>query len=134
MVLTCGTKNHPKKGFTLVETLLSVVILALGAPAIVSLYISGVQAAGVARDGEPLIDYLGSQMEELLSRRFDQINSGSTVITVAGQTYTITWTAVLTDLDEDTVPEPNAKQVTVTLDDRSLTTLVVDTQGKIGKL
>ena len=121
-------------GFTLVEALLSIVILALMASVMTGLYISGLQALDVQAERALLDSHLRSRMERLLSETFTQIATGSETITVNGQDHTIDWTVIGVDLDGDTVPEPTAKQVTVTLAGRSLTTIVVDHEGKVGKL
>ncbi len=58
-------------------------------------------------------------------------------VIVNGQDYTLTWTVVNVDLDGDLTPEPNAKQVTVSVTEvpgRSLTTIIVDHEGRVGKI
>ena len=82
----------------------------------------------------PLDSRLRGRMEEVISRPFAAITDGSEAITIGEQNYTVTWTVTQPDLDGDTVAETTAKQVTVSVDGRSLTTLVIDNQGKIGKI
>jgi hypothetical protein len=56
---------------------------------------------------------------------------------VNGRDYNITWTVIFADLNGDSTPESNAKQVTVALNgppNRSLTTILVDHQGLVGKI
>ena len=81
-----------------------------------------------------LDSHLRSRMEWLLSHPFDQLSAGSEVVTVNGKNYTIDWSVDLTDLDGDATPEPTAKLITVSADGRSLTTLVVDNEGRLGKI
>ena len=126
--------NEHQDGFTLVEVLLSIVILALAASVISALYTSGLQALAT-QDTRVLMDSaLASQMELLLSMKFSQLAGGTGTATINGQDYAITWDVVNIDLDGDMAPEPAAKQITVTLDDRSLTTIVADAAGAVGKL
>jgi Tfp pilus assembly protein PilV len=124
-------------GFTLVEALLSVVLLGLMVTGIASLYVSGLQSLNT-RDNYILLDSaLRSRMEVLVGTDFASLSPGSEVITVNGQNHTINWSVVSIDLDGDSNPEPNAKQLTVAmtgLSGRTLTTIVVDHEGRVGKI
>lgn len=122
------------KAFTLIEALLSIVLLALTAGVVSGLYISAAQTSTFTDDHVLLEKHLASRMEELVSRKFDQLSDGSEAITVGGQNYTLSWTATPIDLDGDSVAEPTAKQITVTLDQLALTAIVVDTEGRVGKI
>ena len=126
-----------RHGFTLVEALLSVALLGLMVTGIVTLYASGLQSLST-QDNRMLLDSaLRSRMEVLVGTNFGALSDDSMVVTVNGQNYTIAWTVVNVDLDGDLTPEPNAKQVTVSiteLPDRSLTTIVVDNEGRVGKI
>jgi hypothetical protein len=124
-------------GFTLIEAMLSVALLALVAVGISAPYISGFQALDVQADRMLLDSSLRSQMEVLVGTDFGSLNAGSEVVTVRGQNYTLTWTVVNVDLDGDATPEPSARQVTVSvieLPERSLTTILVDNEGRVGKI
>jgi len=125
------------KGFTLVEALLSVALLGLMVTGIATLYVSGLQSLDGQDDRMLLDSELRSRMEVLVSTDFGALSDDSEVVTVNGQNYTIAWTVVNVDLDGDLTPEPNAKQVTVSiteLPDRSLTTILVDNEGRVGKI
>lgn len=124
-------------GFTLVEALFSVVLLGIIATAIAVPYISGFQSLEVQADRMLLDCRLRSRMEVLVGTDFGSLTDSSEVVTVNGANYTISWTVVNLDLDGDLIPEPNAKQVTVSiteLPDRSLTTILVDNEGGVGKI
>jgi type II secretory pathway pseudopilin PulG len=124
-------------GFTLVEALFSVVLLGVMATAIAVPYITGFQSLDVQADRMLLDCRLRSRMEVLVGTDFGSLGNGSEVVTVDGENYTISWTLANVDLDGDLIPEPNAKQVTVSiteLPERSLTTIVVDNQGGVGKI
>jgi prepilin-type N-terminal cleavage/methylation domain-containing protein len=124
-------------GFTLVEALFSVVLLGIMATAIAVPYISGFQSLDVQADRMLLDCRLRSRMEMLVGTNFGSLGNGSEVVAINGKNYTISWTAVNLDLDGDLNPEPNAKQVTVTipeLSNRSLTTILVDNENTVGKI
>ena len=124
-------------GFTLVEALLSVALLGLMVTGIATLYVSGLQSLDGQDDRMLLDSALRSRMEVLVGTDFGALSDDSEVVTVNGQNYTIAWTVMNADLDGDLTPEPNAKQVTVSiteLPDRSLTTILVDNEGRVGKI
>ncbi len=121
-------------GFTLVEALLSVVILGIMATAISGVYIAGLRTLDSRGHDQLLNGALRSQMEILLGQPFADLADGSRVVTIEGTSYTITYTVTLADLDGDSTPEPDAKQITVSLPDRSLDAIVVDANGKVSKI
>lgn len=128
--------NSPS-GFTLLEAMLSVALLALLAVGIAAPYLSGFQALNLQADRMLLDSRLRSRMEVLVSTDFHSLSNGSEVVAVGGQNFTINWTVVPVDLDGDSNPESTAVQATVSiteLPDRSLTTILIDTEGKIGKI
>jgi prepilin-type N-terminal cleavage/methylation domain-containing protein len=124
-------------GFTLLETLLAVALLGLVAYGISGLYFSGMQSLDEEELRILLDSRLRGRMEILVGNPFDQVVDGSEVVSVNGRDYTIAWTVALVDLNGDSTPESNAKQVTVSLSgtpNRSLTTILVDNQGLVGKI
>ena len=118
----------------MVEALLSMTILALIATAVSAIYASGLHALEIQGDRMLIDSALRSQMEFQLGNAFADMNSGTTSVTVGGQSYTVTIDVVATDLDGDATPEPAAKQVTISIDGRSLTAIVVDDEAKLGKI
>ena len=121
-------------GFTLVEALLSIVILGFMAAVMSGLYISGLQTLDAGNERILLDSQLRSRMEFLISENFDQLAGGSETVTINGTDYTVTWTVTAADLDGDAAPEPTAKQITVTLEDRTLTAIVADHETRLGKI
>jgi hypothetical protein len=120
-----------------VEALFSIVLLGVMATAIAVPYISGFQSLDVQADRMLLDCRLRSRMEVLVGTDFASLTDGSEVVAVNGGNYTISWAVANVDLDGDSTPEPNAKQVTVSiteLPDRSLTTILVDNEGRVGKI
>ena len=124
-------------GFTLVEVMISVVLLGLISAGVAYPYIAGFQALDVKEDRVLLDNHLRSRMEILVSTDFSALSNGSEVVSVNGQNYTITWIVATTDLNGDAVPEPTAKIVTVSVTEvpgRSLTMILVDNEGRVGKI
>lgn len=126
--------NTRSKGFTLVEALLSMTILALIATVVSAVYASGFQTLELQSDRMLIDSALRSQMEFQLGNAFADLSSGTITVTVNGQNFAVTTVVVPADLDGDAVPEPTAKQVTVSIDGRSLTAIVVDDEDKVGKI
>jgi len=125
-------------GFTLIEAMIAVALLAIVAVGISAPYISGFQALDVQAESMLLDSRLRSKMEELVGTSFVSLSSGSDdPFTINGQSFTITWTVVPVDLDGDTNPEPTAVKVTVSVTEQpnhSLTTIRVDNEGRVGKI
>lgn len=124
---TCG-------GFTLVEVIFAMLLLGMMVASISGVYFSAQNSLQAQEMMLPLDSRLRGRMEEIISRPFDAITDGSESITIAGESHTITWTVTQPDLDGDTIPESLAKAVTVSSGSRSLTTLVIDSQGMVGKI
>ena len=134
----CESLSRPPakegNGFTLVEALLSILVLAFMASVVTALYGAGIQALDAQADQAVLDSHLRSKMEELISTTFDELATGSDTVVVNGKEYTRSWQVTGADLDGDATPESAARQVTVDLAGHSLTTIVVDNEGRIGKL
>jgi len=129
--------KRKKNGFTMVEVILSVALLALVATVIGAPFIVGLQSLNAGEDRMLLDSHLRSKMEVLVSTDFSLLANGSESVTVNGTNYTFAWTVVNADLDSDAVPEPDAVQVTVTVSEvpnASLTSIIVNNNGKIGKI
>ena len=118
----------------MVEALLSMTILALIATVVSAVYASGFPALELQSDRMLIDSALRSQMEFQLGNAFADLSSGTITVTVNGQNLAVTTVVVPADLDGDAVPEPTAKQVTVSIDGRSLTAIVVDDEDKVGKI
>jgi type II secretory pathway pseudopilin PulG len=129
-------KSHRKKceGFTLMEALLSAILLALLATGISTLYISGLQSLNERSDALVVDSLLRSRMELLISQPLDSLLSGSAVVIRGSKNYTINWIVAGADLDGDGTGETNARTVTVSIGNRSLTMILVDHEGSVQKL
>ena len=127
----------PGSGFTLVEVLLSVMLLGLLASAAMYMYSSAYTVIDKDSISMPLDGFLRSRMELLVGKAFAELSDGSENVTVRGQNYTINWSVAPVDLDGDTIPEPTAKQVNLSLAgsaNHSLTIILIDHEGLVGKI
>jgi hypothetical protein len=129
-----GRRGGRTDGFTLIEALMSAVILGMMSAVISALFISGIQTMEADLETVPLDSALRSKMEYLISLSFDQLNDGSETVTIDGTDYTMVWTSTLMDMNGDTIPEPTIATVKVFIGTRSLTTIIVDNEGEIGRL
>ena len=114
-IITVKRRIKKTDGFTLLETLLAVALLGLVAYGISGIYFSGMQSLDEEELRILLDSRLRGRMEILVGNPFDQVIDGSEVVSINGRNYTIAWTVALVDLNGDSTPESNAKQVTVTL-------------------
>ena len=125
------------KGFTFVEVLIGAALLAVIASAVSLWYVSGYQSLDGSGDDMLLTSMLRSRMEALAGTPFDQLTNGSEVVTVSGQTYTITWTATPADLNGDAITEPDARLVNASvsgLPSLSLSSIFVNHEGQGRKI
>ena len=116
---------------------MAVVFLGLLGTAASTVYFSGQQSLDYQADRILLDGRLRSRMEVLIGTDFGSLSSGSENVTINGNTYTIDWTVIAVDLNADTITEPTAKSITVSVSgmlDRSLTTIVVDHENQVGKI
>lgn len=125
-------------GFTLIEAMIAVALLAIVAVGISAPYISGFQALDEQAESMLLDSRLRSKMEELVGASFGSLSSGSDPpVTINGQSFTITWTVVPADLNGDANPEPTAVRMTVSVTERPnhfLTTIRVNNEDRVGKI
>ena len=125
-------------GFTLVEAMLSVVILGLLAAVMGTVYSSANLSLAVQTDHMLLDSELRSRMEYLMGTPFgdlDALNNSS--YNVDGTSYWIVTTVALIDLVGDSITETTARKVTVSvtgMSGNSLTTIRVDNEGYVGKI
>lgn len=121
----------------MVELILAIVTLALMTTVVSTLYIGGIQSSHSQEKGMLLDSALRGKMESLISSPFDSLINGSAVLSIEGDTYTISWIVSLIDLNGDALPEAAAKKIIIRVDedpDRSLSLIVVNHEGRVGKL
>jgi prepilin-type N-terminal cleavage/methylation domain-containing protein len=123
-------------GFTLVEAMLSVVILGLLAATMGTVYSSANQSLAVQTDHMLLDSALRSRMEFLMGTPFGDLDALDGDSENFGN-YQIVTAVVPKDLDGDGNTEATAMQVTVSvtgMSGNSLTTIRVDHEGDVGKI
>ncbi len=129
LVQRCPRGRARRAGMTLLEAMLSIVLLGLTASGISALYVTGLQSLQES-DTRMLLDgQLRSQMELLVAQPFETLQttgSGSSSVTVDSRTYTASWTATSYDVDGNGTADPTALLIVVTLEGSSLSLLRVD--------
>ncbi len=123
-------------GFTLVEAMLSVVLLGLVAATMGTVYSSANQSLAVQTDHMLLDSALRSRMEFLMGTPFDDLDALDGDSENFGN-YQIVTAVDHIDLGGDPNPEDTARQVTVSvtgMSGNSLTTIRVDNEGGVGKI
>lgn len=128
--------RNSRAGFSLIEALLSVVILGGMAAAVSALYISGLQTVHEQGDAMVLDSHMRSRMEQILATPFASLVDGNEIVSVGDDSYTLAWTITLTDLDGDSIDEPDAKSAVLTVSETgdTLEAIIVDPQDFLGKL
>lgn len=126
-----------KNGFTLVEAMISIVLLAIMGVSITMPYTSGSQALNAVSDQIHMDQVLKSRMEILVGTDFDSLRTWFDMVVVGSQTYLLFWSVTFVDMDGDTSQDVDAKQVSLMVmgfPDISLTTILVDGGDRIGKI
>ena len=128
------------RAFTLVEALISTVLLAFAAVAVTNLYTAGLHSITSQVESAPLDGLIRGRMERLLSESFDspQLASGSEEVVYGGSTYRIAWTVGAASF----APISQAKRIDIELAPasdvsnvlRELTTIVAKPEGPIGRI
>lgn len=102
--------RHGEYGFTVVEVLVAVVILAFVLTAINALLVAGVTQAAVSKRATDAAAVAQQELETLRDLSYASILSApAKTVTVGTHTYTVN--RVVTDND----PQPNMKHITVTV-------------------
>ena len=119
------------KGFTLLEALLSITILAIVAISLSYSFTVGFKANEDKVKNLEKSSYARGMMELINAVDFSMAASGSDTVTVEGETVTRTWTVTPFDMDGDSVPETDANKVTVAVDDVTLDSIIIDSNGLV---
>lgn len=120
-----GVRNLRKeKGFTLIEVLFAIAILAFGLLAVASMQIGAIQGNLFASGKTRAVTWAQDRMERLMALPFNDADLQDTNPTVGPTThsepspppgYTITWDVDDFLLDTALIPSYSAKQITVTV-------------------
>ena len=110
------------RAFTLVEALVSAMVLAFAALAMTALFTAGMQVSRAQAQTAQLDSRLRSRLEYLLAHDFDQLTVGdhSATVEVSGRDYLTSWTISAAPF----APADEAKQITVRIAGRALGAIV----------
>ncbi len=113
---------------------MSAAILGLVAIPLTEIFYSGLQTLDAQLDDYLSASAIRSRMELLLSTDFDSLADGSIVVTLPNRNVTMSWTILPLDLDSDWIPEPDVRHIKITLDDKTLSTIVTAHNGDVEKI
>jgi prepilin-type N-terminal cleavage/methylation domain-containing protein len=120
-----------RNGFTLIEALVSSVVIAVCVMAVSASFYGGTQNLRDEARVLEIMNYAEGKMDELIATDFASVLSGSDTAEVQGDTVTIEWSVTPYDVDGDTVPESDVKLIVVTIEGVELSTLLADTAGEV---
>ncbi len=120
-----------RRGFTLIEAMLLVVVLAIVATATGAILMAAIKAPAVNNTNLSIDTALKSKMEYLEAQKFANLTVGSPstlsdTVTIGGTVYPRTVNISLADPNGGSNPQPNFKLVQVQIGGQSLYTLVTN--------
>jgi prepilin-type N-terminal cleavage/methylation domain-containing protein len=126
-VLPSSLRSSRRRGFTLIEAMMLMTILSIVALA------AGVSLQSLTRvpqkndDQLKIANALIDKMEQLRGTAFASLTVGSSsdTVTISNTPYTRSWTIALADANGDGTNDSDFKQITVTVNSRSLMCYVV---------
>ena len=120
-----------KSGFTLIEALLSSVIIAVCVMAVSAVFYGGLQ--NLHDEGATLekVNYAAGKMDELISTDFARLSGGNDNVTVQGENVQRRWQVTPYDVDGNPGVEPDTKLIVVSVHDVELKTLLIDSAGRV---
>ncbi len=124
----------PMDGFTLLEIIFSILLIGVMVISITGAYMTGRDSQHFEQTQQTLEKVIRNRMEELISRSYEAVADGSDNVTIRGQKHTISWTVTHPDLDNDSIPDSIAKQITITSGKIRITTLLIDSRRLVGNL
>ena len=133
MLLKIDPKMRPKRegGFTLIEVLISMLLLLLGIAGVLSMQLTSMKATSFSRHATEATIVLEDKMEELSAIKTLNLTDGNDVVNaqaLVGTEYTRTWTLSA----DPTVVELVNLKVSVSWDERGgdTRTIEMDTQRR----
>ena len=84
-------ESKPQSGFTLIEVLVAMAILAIGLLAVSSLQGTSARGNMTARTLSRAVNAGESQLETLMTRPYANCTDGNATLTVGGKTYALVW-------------------------------------------
>ncbi len=124
-------RNVGQRGFTLIEALLSTMIISVSVMAVSAAFYGGFE--NLRDEGRLLekVNHATGKMDELIATEFSSIANGSDLVTVGGEQIQRQWQATPADVDGNPGVEQDARIVVVRVDDIKFTTIVVDSAGQV---
>lgn len=127
----------PRQGFTLIEAMLSLMILGITVSGTAVLLNNGLLSLQESEELLQVQSAARSQLETLISRPFGDVlaeGSGGRVISLDKRTYDLAWTATNHDMDGDGFVETDAMLLKVSAGGSTLRMIVVDHGDDLGVL
>ena len=120
-----------QRGFTLIEALLSTMIISVTVMAVSAAFYGGFE--NLQDEGRLLekVNHAAGKMDELIATDFTSITGGAEWVTVGGEQIQRRWQVSPVDVDGNPDVELDAKLVVVTVGDVEFTTVVVDSAGQV---
>ena len=120
-----------QRGFTLIEALLSTVIIAVSVMAVSAAFYGGFE--NLRDEGRLLekVNHATGKMDELIATEFSSLTGGFDQVNVGGEQIQRRWQVMSVDVDGNPGTEADAKLVVVTVDDIEFSTIVVDSAGQV---
>jgi prepilin-type N-terminal cleavage/methylation domain-containing protein len=125
------TGGWHRAGFTLIEALLSSVIIAVCVMAVSGAFYGGLQNVREEARTLELVNHAAGKMDELIATSFAHLQSGSDSVIVQGEAVPREWSVSLYDVDGDAVSDLDAKQVVVDVGGIEISTLLIDSVGLV---
>jgi len=118
-----------EKGFSLVELLLAVAIMAIALAPIMDSITSSFQSTNAGEENTILVNYAREKMDSILAMPFNQVPAGpvlSDTVTVYGKAVDRDVLVELYDGTGGSIPDINLKKITVTIKGTQLATLMAN--------
>jgi prepilin-type N-terminal cleavage/methylation domain-containing protein len=123
-----------RAGFSLIEAIIALVLVLMIASVATGIYGGGMLAARQSIENQQALDAMRNQMELLLATQFASLANGQSQVTIGGRPRTLSWQVATIDIDDDGNVDIGAKQISVTLEGRTLRTLATDGKSMTRKL
>jgi prepilin-type N-terminal cleavage/methylation domain-containing protein len=125
------TDSAQHSGFTLIEALISSVIIAIAVMAVSAAFYGGLQNLDDEARILELVNYAAGKMDELIATHFVRLSGGTDQVTVQGENVQRQWQVTPYDVDGNPGVETDAKRIVVTVGDVEFATLLIDSAGRV---
>jgi hypothetical protein len=118
----------------LIEAMVSIVVVGLIAVAVSGILGSGIRGLDLRREHFEVDSVLRSRMERLLAQKFEHLADGTDSLLVNGELRVVAWNILPIDIDGDSLGEPTARRIRVSIGDKTLETIVAFHEFRIRKI